>query len=156
MNNVHFTSNSDEWETPQYVFDHYNSIYDFTLDACANKSNYKVGIYQTKEADELPWNNQIVWCNPPYSELKKWIEKAYYEATVHNATVVMLIPARTDTISWHKHVAKGDVTFLKGRLKFSNSKNSAPFPSAIVVFSRHILHNTKGSSQYLDVKEISK
>ena len=157
MDNVLFTSNSDEWETPQYIFDYYNKIYNFTLDACASDNNYKVGNYRTKQdyvdGLKIGWKFERVWCNPPYSELKQWIAKAYLEAIHYDATVVMLIPARTDTIGWHNWVSKGDVTFLKGRLKFSNSKNSAPFPSAIVVFNRHILMNTKGSTQYLEIKK---
>ena len=157
MNQALFTSNTDEWSTPQYVFDYYNDIYNFTLDACASEHNHKVDNFRSKENCGLKdkWVGNI-WCNPPYSHLKLWIEKSYNEAMSSNITVVMLIPARTDTIAWHKYVSKGKVTFIKGRLKFSNSENSAPFPSAIIVFNKHILLNTEGSTQYLDLKQFNK
>lgn len=153
---VHFKSNSDEYSTPQYIFDYYNKIYYFDFDICSTADNTKCEEYATKDDDILNSNwdyGDSIWCNPPYSQLRLWIEKAYTEVLYGVCrSVVMLIPARTDTITWHKYICKGDVTFLKGRLKFSNSKNSAPFPSAIVVFNRHILLNTKGSTQYLEIR----
>jgi hypothetical protein len=74
--------------------------------------------------------------NPPYSKLKDWMRKAYNAAREENATVVCLIPARTDTKAWHRYAKYGEVRFLEGRLKFGGSKNSAPFSSAIVIFRR--------------------
>ena len=84
------------------------------------------------------WSNEIVFCNPPYGkEQKKWIEKCYNENKNNNITIVMLLPARTDTIAFHKYIYnKAEIRFIKGRLKFGNSKNSAPFPSMIVIFKR--------------------
>jgi site-specific DNA-methyltransferase (adenine-specific) len=76
--------------------------------------------------------------NPPYGkEISKWMKKAYESARDGDATVVCLVPARTDTAWWHDYAMKGDITFIRGRLKFGNAKNSAPFPSAVVVFERN-------------------
>ena len=78
---------------------------------------------------------ETVFCNPPYGrELAKWVKKAYEESRKPNTKVVMLIPARTDTRWFHDYCVKGRIEFLKGRLKFGDGKNSAPFPSMIVVF----------------------
>ena len=72
--------------------------------------------------------------NPPYGrEIGKWMRKAY-ESSLYGATVVCLVPARTDTAWWHDYAMKGEVEFVRGRLKFGGSKASAPFPSAIVTF----------------------
>ena len=76
-----------------------------------------------------------VWLNPPYGRtIGAWIRKAYEEAQKPDTIVVMLLPARTDTAWFHDYCVKGEVEFLRGRLKFGGSKNSAPFPSMIVVF----------------------
>ena len=68
-------------------------------------------------------------------KIGKWMKKAY-ESSLHGATVVCLVPARTDTAWWHDYAMKGNIEFIRGRLKFGSSKNSAPFPSAVVVFQR--------------------
>lgn len=135
MNEVHFSNKSDEWETPQGLFDKYDADYAFDLDAAASSSNKKCDNYFTSEDNGLSksWYG-TVWCNPPYSNVKSWIKKAY-EESLRDVTTVMLIPARVDTIAWHTWIfPHAKVEFLRGRLKFSNSKNSAPFPSAIVIF----------------------
>lgn len=132
---VHFSSKTDNWATPLEFFREWDTIYHFTLDVCADHNNHKVANYYTKEDDGLiqPWSG-VVWCNPPYGrEIGKWIEKGYKES-LNGTIVVMLIPARTDTKYWHEFVMKGKVTFIRGRLKFGGNKNSAPFPSAVVVF----------------------
>jgi len=141
MENVHFSSKTDLWETPQDLFDRLNAEHGFTLDVCAIPEDAKCSRYFTPEADELKqdWKDHVCWMNPPYGrEIGKWVKKAY-EATFMDwqhtgAKVVCLLPARTDTAWWHDFVAKGKVTFLRGRLKFGGHKNNAPFPSAIVVF----------------------
>jgi len=79
----------------------------------------------------------VVWCNPPYGRgIGQWMRKAW-ESARDGATVVMLVPARTDTHWWHDYAAKGEVEFIRGRLKFGGSRYNAPFPSAVVVFSAH-------------------
>lgn len=76
-----------------------------------------------------------VFCNPPYSEIEKWVQKAFYESRTDNTVVVMLIPARTDTKYFHDYIMhRAEIRFIRGRLKFGDSKNSAPFPSIVVIF----------------------
>tara|TARA_R110000782_G_scaffold169360_1_gene261265 strand:+ start:138 stop:548 length:411 start_codon:yes stop_codon:yes gene_type:complete len=135
--NVHFSSKTDMWSTPQSFFNKYNEKYNFNLDVCASEDNAKCAKYFTETDDGLQqeWEG-VCWMNPPYGrEIKKWMEKAY-KSSLKGATVVCLVPARTDTIWWHEYAMKGEIEFIKGRLKFGNSKNSAPFPSAIVVFKK--------------------
>jgi hypothetical protein len=79
------------------------------------------------------WGTETVFMNPPYSECEDWMRKAY-GAAQEGATVVCLVPARTDTEWWHRYAMKGEVRLLKGRLKFGDAVNSAPFPSAVIVF----------------------
>lgn len=139
MNHVLWSSNGDEWYTPYDLYEQLNDEFNFTLDPCATIENHKASKYYTIEDDGLKksWNNEIVFCNPPYSNIKNWVEKAYFESM--NCIVVMLIPARTDTRYFHDYIYKKDgveIRFLKGRLKFGGNKNSAPFPSMIVIFNR--------------------
>jgi len=132
---VHFSSKTDLWSTPQYIFDEYNEKYRFDLDVCASPDNAKCDRFFTKDDDGLKqaWTGSC-WMNPPYGrEIGKWMKKAY-ESGLNGATVVCLVPARTDTAWWHDYAMKGKIIFLRGRLKFGESKNSAPFPSAIVVY----------------------
>lgn len=134
--NVHFSSATDMWATPQDVFDRYAAIYNFTTDVCAVAENAKCTHYFTPEIDGLSqeWKG-VLWMNPPYGRgIGAWMKKAHDAARDNGATVVCLVPARTDTAWWHDYAAHGDVEFLRGRLKFGGHKNSAPFPSAIVVF----------------------
>lgn len=132
------TSNKDDWETPQDLFDKLNALYGFTLDACASPENAKCKKYYTKEQNSLvqDWNHDRVWCNPPYGkEISKFVRKA----ALSSSLVVMLLPARTDTKYFHEYIyGKQTIYFLKGRLKFSNSKTPAPFPSMIVVFRDYL------------------
>ena len=133
-----FSSKDDKWSTPQDFFDELNAEFGFTLDPCADEFNHKCNKYYTEEDDGLlqDWEGERVFCNPPYGKaIKDWVRKAYIEGCKPNTTVVMLIPARTDTIYFHKYIYhKAEIRFLKGRLKFGNSKNSAPFPSMVVVY----------------------
>jgi phage N-6-adenine-methyltransferase len=135
MHSVHFSSKTDVWATPQDFFDALNKKYGFTLDVCADNRNAKCKKYFTKKDNglEQEWKGTC-WMNPPYGrEIYQWMKKAY-ESSLKGATVVCLIPARTDTKWWHKYCTQGSVTFIKGRLKFGNAKHAAPFPSALVVF----------------------
>ena len=130
-------SETNEWSTPQYLFDELNYEFNFTLDPCATDDNAKCKKYYIIEDDGLKqdWSNEIVFMNPPYGrEIKHWIKKAYLES-LKGATIVCLIPSRTDTSYWHDYIfGKSEIRFIKGRIKFGDSKNSAPFPSAIVIF----------------------
>lgn len=129
-----FSSNTGLWETPQELFDKLNAIHHFTCDVCALPENAKCDKYYTPEIDGLSqaWSG-VCWCNPPYGrEIGKWVKKAYES----NCKVVMLLPARTDTRWFHDYCIKGNIEFLRGRLKFGNSENSAPFPSMIVIFDK--------------------
>jgi phage N-6-adenine-methyltransferase len=132
---VHFSSKTDLWATPQAFYDRYHAVYNFTLDVCASKDNAKCAAYYDIEADGLSqaWHG-VCWMNPPYGrDIGKWMKKAY-ESSLQGATVVCLVPSRTDTKWWHEYAMQGQIEFIKGRLKFGDAKNSAPFPSAIVVF----------------------
>jgi phage N-6-adenine-methyltransferase len=134
--NVHFSSKTDQWATPQKFFDDLNKDYKFTLDVCADHTNNKCTEYFTKEMDGLSmsWKGYTCWMNPPYGrEIGKWVKKAY-EESLDGTTVVCLLPARTDTKWFHEYCIKGEIEFIKGRLKFGDSKNSAPFPSMLVIF----------------------
>lgn len=132
----HFSSASDNWATPQDFFDKMNSRFGpFELDVCASKENAKCPRYFTSDDNGLSrqWDGRC-WMNPPYGRaIGLWMRKAY-ESSLSGATVVCLVPARTDTAWWHNYAALGKVEFIRGRLKFGGQKNSAPFPSAIVVF----------------------
>ena len=136
FNKIHFSSKTVEWSTPQEVFDVLDKEFDFTLDPCATAENAKCGRYFTNEDDGLKqdWGKERIFMNPPYGrEISKWMKKAY-DASSKGATVVCLPPARTDTKWWHDYAMRGEIYLIKGRLKFGNAKNSAPFPSAVVVF----------------------
>jgi len=123
FNKVMFSSVNDNWSTPKDTYDALNLEFGFNDDPCPLGG-----------ADGLlrEWGSST-FVNPPYSEIKKWV--AYgYEQSQKGKTVVMLIPSRTDTRWWHEYCMKGEIRFIQGRLKFGCQKNSAPFPSAIVIF----------------------
>lgn len=129
---VMFSSKTDMWETPQDLFDELNDIHHFTVDVCATAENAKCDTFYTIQDNGLlqEWSG-VCWCNPPYGrEIGKWVEKAYNS----KCKTVMLLPARTDTRWFHDYCMKGKIYFIKGRLKFGNAKNAAPFPSMIVIF----------------------
>jgi phage N-6-adenine-methyltransferase len=128
-------SQTDNWATPQAFFDKLNAEFNFDLDVCADAQNAKCERYFTKEQDGLlqEWTG-TVWCNPPYGRvLKDWLRKSV-ESWKAGATVVLLVPARTDTGWWHDYATQGEIRFIRGRLKFGDSKTAAPFPSAVIVF----------------------
>lgn len=134
-----FSSNTDLWATPQNFYDELNKEFGFELDVCALSENAKCSRYFTPEMDGLKQDWQgICWMNPPYGRaIGKWIEKAYNESLKHGSTVVCLIPSRTDTKWWHDYCMNGEIRLVKGRLKFGDSKNAAPFPSAVVIFGKN-------------------
>lgn len=141
-----FSSVTGEWETPQWLFDKLDKVYSFDFDVCATRANNKckscftleTGLDEDdgllKEWSEIPSEPSMLWMNPPYGRgINEWVKKAW-EASELGQTVVCLLPARTDTAWWHDYCIKGEVHFLRGRLKFSGHKGSAPFPSAVVIF----------------------
>lgn len=137
---VHFSSNSNEWATPQDLYDQLNREFLFTLDPCATKETAKCKKFYTIEDDGLSksWDNERVFCNPPYGrQIKDWVKKA---SEARGGIVVMLIPARTDTSYFHDYIYRSgaQIRFLRGRIKFEqNGKklNPAPFPSMVVIFN---------------------
>ena len=139
-----FSSKSEEWETPQDLFDELNKEFHFTLDPCANDSNHKCDKWYSKEEDglEQDWGkDSVVFINPPYGRntTGKWVTKASFQFHKNGNTIVMLLPARTDTKWFHEYIYNQDnveIRFLKGRLKFGGSENSAPFPSMICIWRK--------------------
>ncbi len=133
-----FTSRTEEWETPQYVFDALDAEVGFTLDVCATAENRKCASYFDKERNGLrkEWAGTC-WMNPPYGRhIYAWMKKAYEESQ-RGVVVVSLVPARTDTRWWHDWVMRAaEIRFVRGRLRFGDGKQSAPFPSCIAIFKR--------------------
>jgi phage N-6-adenine-methyltransferase len=133
---VHFLSRKPDWSTPQWIFDILDAEFGFTLDACATAANAKCAHFFTPTEDGLAqdWGKHRVFMNPPYGRtIAHWMQKAYSSAQ-QGATVVCLIPARTDTTWWHQFAMKGEVRLIRGRIRFEGAKHGAPFPSAVVVF----------------------
>ena len=132
-----FSSKDQTWTTPDYIFNRLNLEFNFTLDVCAFPESAKCQKYFTPEIDGLKqdWSNDICFCNPPYSECGIWMKKAHEEA-VKGAIVVALLPCRPDNKYWHQYCMQAsEIRFVKGRLRFGNSNNSAPFPSCLIVFN---------------------
>lgn len=158
-----FSGKTSEWATPQDFFDKLNSEFRFTLDAASTHENAKCVRHYTAEDDGLlqSWEGETVWLNPPYTSgprcakvIREWVNKAYNESRRPNgATVVCLVPARTDSAWWHDYALKGEIRFVRGRLKFQGApgrnirpvtqsvaegrhapNNCAPFASAVVIF----------------------
>lgn len=129
------SSKTSEWPTPQSFFDELNAEFGFDLDPCSTHENAKCDRHFTAEEDGLrqEWKG-TVYVNPPYGkEIGLWVEKAY-RSSLAGATVVCLLPANTDTRWFHDWCLKGELRFVKGRLKFGDGKDSAPFASVVVVF----------------------
>ena len=135
---VLYSSKEEKWATPQDLFDKLNDEFHFTLDAAASPDNAKCANYFTEEQDGLvqSWGGHTVWCNPPYCrKTGLWVKKAYEEHQRTGCTVVMLLPSRTDVRWFHDYIlGKAEIRFIKGRLKFGENKNSAPFPSIVVIY----------------------
>lgn len=131
-----FSSKTDMWATPQSFFDGLNREFHFETDVCATEENAKCPKFFSPETDGLKqtWEG-VCWMNPPYGrEIGLWIKKAH-ESAQQGAVVVALLPARTDTKYFHRYIyGKYKIRFIEGRLKFGDAKNSAPFPSMVVIF----------------------
>ncbi len=163
---VHFSSKSNDWRSPPWLFNQLSAEFGgFDLDAAADKDSALCPRYYTEEMDALKqeWgkDGETVFCNPPYGRMiGHFVAKAHAETLKCNTlTVVLLIPARTDTKWWHAHCAAGEVRFIKGRVKFGLASLEtgqvtysapAPFPSAIVVFGAKA---KMGTTQYVVYKE---
>lgn len=145
INKVLYSSENEVWETPKDLFDKLDTEFHFDIDVCALPSNAKCTSFFTPDQDGLKqtWKG-VCWMNPPYGrKIGAWMRKALEAKT----TVVCLVPARTDTKWWHEYAMKAsEIRFVKGRLKFGDSKNSAPFPSAIIVFRKKNNENIKVTS----------
>jgi phage N-6-adenine-methyltransferase len=142
MQKLMFSSQSGDWKTPQDLFDQLDKEFDFTLDVCVGVDDAPL------KADMLRFHyhglsnswkvfdtRNVCYMNPPYGrEITKWLYKAMIESLHNHVTVVALLPARTDTKWFWKYCAQREIRFIKGRLKFSNHQNSAPFPSMVVIF----------------------
>lgn len=147
MNQALLSSKEMDWCTPQDFFDELNALYHFVLDVAATHETAKCADYYTPETDGLvqSWYRAdgAVFCNPPYGRnICQWVKKAYDEAKSHHTTIVLLIPARTDTAYFHRYIYNQPnvvIYFLRGRLKFERPDgtrmSTAPFPSMIVIFN---------------------
>jgi hypothetical protein len=138
MNRVHFSSAYQNWKTPKAFYQALDSEFNFDFDPCPSNPTFN-GL-------EVEWG-KVNFVNPPYADISKWIKKAF-EEWKEGKVIVMLIPSRTDTKWWHEYVMKAsEIRFIKGRLRFGDSKNSAPFPSCLVIFTQ---------TQESDVKRVEK
>jgi phage N-6-adenine-methyltransferase len=135
---VHFSSTTDLLSTPQAFYDKLHKEFRFTLDPCATDDNHKTMKYFTEAQDGLlqSWDNENVFMNPPYGRvIGQWMKKA---SEASGGVVVCLVPSRTDTRWWHDYVIgrADEIRYIRGRLKFGTQTNSAPFPSAVVIYRR--------------------
>ena len=145
MNAALLSSKKMDWCTPIDFFNELNKEFNFVLDAAATDETAKCKDYFTPETDGLKqsWKRTdgAVFCNPPYGrEIGKWVKKAYEESTKHDTTIVLLIPARTDTTYFHNYIYKrAEIRFIRGRLKFADENgiagDAAPFPSMVVIYN---------------------
>ncbi|USZ61387.1 phage N-6-adenine-methyltransferase [Lactiplantibacillus plantarum] len=144
INKALFTSNKEDWETPQDFYDRLNAKYHFEWDLAASDDNAKCSCYFTRDDNSLEqdWEGLSgnLFLNPPYGrELKLWVKKAATTGLKDKQKLVMLIPSRTDTSYWHDYIFNhAEINFLRGRLKFEVdgiSGDSAPFPSAVVIYT---------------------
>lgn len=157
------SSKSNEWNTPQWLFDKLDEEFNFTLDPCSNNGNAKCGKCYTKKEDGLKqdWSKDVVFMNPPYGgHTGEWIRKAWQES-LKGATVVCLIVSSTDRSYWHEYIFPyaSQIRYIRGRLKFSNADSTAPFASAIIIFDgkkkydRNMIYYLDSINQNQDMKK---
>jgi len=152
--NKKFESIKQDWNTPRILFDKLNQEFNFEYDLAANAENALCKRFYSKESNGLKqsWGG-VCWLNPPYgdksSKMVDWIKKSYNDSQANpNLTVVMLIPARTNTKWFHNYCMKAaEIRFICGRPKFGDSKHGLPQPLILLVFKKS--DNTKFSSFYL-------
>jgi phage N-6-adenine-methyltransferase len=134
---IHFRSAGCEWATPADFFASVDAEFHFDLDTCASADNAKCARFFTKDEDGLAqrWTGRV-WCNPPYGRaIGAWMRKAYESVQGGDAEVVVcLVFARTDTSWWHDYALRGEVRYLRGRLRFGGAESSAPFPSVLIIY----------------------
>lgn len=145
MDKVLLSSKNMNWCTPTDFFNKLDSEFHFVLDAAATDKSTKCRDYYTPQIDGLnqSWERTdgAVFCNPPYGrEIGKWVKKAYEESRKHDTTIVLLIPARTDTTYFHDYIYNcAEIRFVRGRLKFADengvASGVAPFPSMVVIYN---------------------
>lgn len=138
INDSMFSSEKHDWETPEELFLGLHKRYNFEIDLAANERNAKLGTFFSVENDAFRHHwNLTSWLNPPYGrQIVNWIQRAYDQSRVHASTIVVLMPARTDTMYFHDFVMKSrKIYFIKGRLTFVGADHPAPFPSMVVEFS---------------------
>jgi phage N-6-adenine-methyltransferase len=131
------TVSSAEWSTPIALFAELDREFHFTVDVCASSGNAKCARFYTRSDDGLQqdWAPEVVWMNPPYGRgvIDQWMRKAY-ESSLGGGTAVCLVPSSTSTRWWHDYAMRGEIRFVRGRIKFGGSKFSALFPCSIIVF----------------------
>ena len=139
-NSALMSSDRMDWETPQWFFEKLNNEFGFTLDAAASDANHKCDRYYTSENSglEADWSGNTVFCNPPYGRsISDWVRKCSNEASKPGTTVVLLIPARTDTRYFQNFILnRSEIRFVPGRLRFETGGvpgDAAPFPSMVVI-----------------------
>lgn len=156
VSQVHYSSGKDNWGTPPRLFEQAQCIWDFKLDVCAEPWSAKCDSFYTKRDNGLllRWKSWS-WCNPPYSQIEAWLEKAALERH-HGASSVMLIPSRTDTKAFHRYAPQASRIFLvKGRLRFidpetEKERDYAPFPSMLIEFDSKYT-GTKPSVEFMSL-----
>ncbi len=139
---LRFKSATNEWATPDSLWQPLNAEFAFTLDVCSTDANAKCARHFTLADDGLkqPWSG-VCWMNPPYgTQLAKWVRKAYEESQ-RGALVVGLIPVRSNTSYWHDYVMKGEYRFLRGYPRFGNAKQGLKAPLAVVVWRPNNKHS---------------
>ena len=151
------SSKTNEWETPQWLFDQLNSEFHFTLDPCATTENHKCSKYLTIYDDGLKqnWGGEVVFMNPPYGgNTGKWLRKAWHESLT-GATVVCLIVSSTDRSYWHDYIFPyaSEVRWLRGRITFGEANSTAPFASAVIIFSQNRKQNDPQKQVFYRQKE---
>lgn len=141
-NSVHFSKLRSNWRTPKKFYEELNGEFFFDFDPCPPNPAF--------DGLKIEWG-MVNFCNPPYGRIiYDWIKKGYEEYK-KGKTVVFLIPSRTDTKWWHEFCMKAEeIRFIKGRLKFDDHKNSAPFPSAVIIFRGSNRRVVKNENQKAD------
>lgn len=136
-----FDSAKQEWTTPQNLFDRLDEEFQFKIDLAADSTNAKCNAFLDESIDALTrdWSCPSCWLNPPYGskshKLENWIKKAYEDSEKFGSTIVVLIPARTNTRWWHKYCMNAsEVRFICGRPKFGDAKHGLPQPLALIIF----------------------